>query len=657
MGFEELQGAVDVSAALTPPTAEELAFAEEKLNDEKALGLVLTDLSTTVKFVSSKNKPSSLDQADNDFRALVSPKKWKNSDEYRSSLSMPLILEVIESLLPQIFLAFFSDKQPFILTAQGTTSQEAARAASKVLKWAVKKSGFKEGIRQILKSCLQYGTGVGKWGGEKGVEQKKKYTRGTKGDEAGKVVSERVEVPYFCPKFERIDLRNVFVDPALRTQDIRDGKFVIVQKFITANDLDELRDDPTYKNIPSREKLKEILAAKTEATVDGALASKAETLRDEQAERQNVETSFDPLQQPLELLEYVTPDRIITILQQKIVIRNGENDDYCGFVSESFIDVLNAFYGLGIGTLLRGEQKLQAGVANRWIDSLDLILNPAFTQEGGVAAKSQNVGLAPGKLLNNGKMEPVEIPSVTAEALQALAVADTRARRRVGANFGPDMPTQAMRTAEGVQEFTSGIETRTQYFVERFADNVFIPSLEALLVQCKENMTPDDINRVLTEEEQHAYDGDILEFYNGFYGIEVLSSVKLAAKRAMLSLVPSFIQLFSAKPVQDSMLIGAKKFDWSAFAQDMMDLAGWDYNGWIVEATPDDLKRAMMLNPAAIKAQSDQALQQNKQQNDLELESAKGDVRAGIQVVKHILDESAAENEPEKPLATRPSKE
>jgi hypothetical protein len=48
---------------------------------------------------------------------------------------------------------------------------------------------------------------------------------------------------------------------------------------------------------------------------------------------------------------------------------------------------------------------------------------------------------------------------------------------------------------------------------------------------------------------------------------------------------------------------------------------------------------------------------QVEHQNDLELESAKGDVRAGIQVVKHVLDQSAAENEPEKPLATRSSKE
>jgi hypothetical protein len=635
-------------------TPEEVKFSDEQLEDQKALGLVLTDAAMAAKFLSSKALPASWNQNDDDFRAFVAAEDWPGSPgKKKAHLSMPQILEVIESLLPQIFLAFFSDKTPFILTAQGTTPPAAARAASKILKWAVKKSGFKEGIRQILKSCLLYGTGIGKWSGEKGVTRKKKYSREDK-----QIVADTVDVPYFCPKFERVDLRNVLVDPALRTSDIRDAKYVIFQSFITANDLDEMRDDPTYKNIPSRAQLKEILASKSEGTTDNVPGTKVQSFRENQAERQVAETSSDPLQQPLELLEYWTKDRVITVLQSKIVIRNSENDDEGGFVSESFIDVLNSFYGFGIGFLLLGEQKLQAGVVNKWLDSLALILSPAFHRRKGVGAGSQNISIGPGKVVNDdGELAPLEVQSVSNEALQALALSESRARRRVGANFGPDMPTQAMRTAEGVQEFTSGIELKTQYFVERFADNVFIPGLEALLCLCKDNMTPEDINRVLTEEEGHAFDGDILDFYNGLYGIEVLSSTKLAAKRAMIGLVTPLMQLFQSKPVQDSMLIQSKKLDYNEFLNQVIDLVGWDAPGLIVEATPEDIQRAQMLNPAAIKAQSDAALQNQDHQNSLELESAKGDVRAGIQVVKHVLDQSAAENEPEKPLATRPAGE
>jgi hypothetical protein len=654
MGFETLPGAVSEGAALAPLTPDEVKFSDEQLEDQKALGLVLVDAAMAEKFLSSKALPAAWNQNDDDFRALVAQKDWDGaSGKKRANLSMPQILEVIESLLPQIFLAFFSDKTPFILTPQGTTPAPAARAASKILTWAIKKSGFKEAIRQILKSCLLYGTGIGKWSGEKGVERKKKYSRVDK-----QIVSDSVDTPYFCPKFERVDLRNVLIDPAVRTSDIRDAKYVIFQAFVTANDLDDMRDDPTYKNIPSRAQLKEILAAKSEGTTDSVPGTKTESWRENQAERQTAETSSDPLQQPLELLEYWTKDRVITVVQRKLVIRNSENNDDGGFVSESFIDVLNAFHGYGIGFLLLGEQKLQAGVVNAWIDSLALILSPSFHRRKGVGAGSQNIQISPGKVVNDdGELEPLEVQSVSNEAMQALALSESRARRRVGANFGPDMPTQAMRTAEGVQEFTAGIETRTQYFVERFAENVFIPGLEALLCLCKDNMTPEDINRVLTEEEGHAFDGDILDFYNGMYGIEVLSSTKLAAKRAMIGMVTPLLQLFQAAPVQQSLLTQAKKLDYAELLNQVIELVGWESNGLIVDATPEDLARAQQLNPAAIKAQSDMARTQQEHANQLELESAKGDVRAGIQVVKHVLDQSAAENEPEKPLATRSSKE
>jgi hypothetical protein len=84
-------------------------------------------------------------------------------------------------------------------------------------------------------------------------------------------------VPYWCPTFEYVDVRNILVDPSVRTSDIRDAKYVILQKFITANDLDELREDDTYKNVPTRDALRTILAAKGEGAIDSVSGAKAET--------------------------------------------------------------------------------------------------------------------------------------------------------------------------------------------------------------------------------------------------------------------------------------------------------------------------------------------------------------------------------------------
>jgi len=146
----------------------------------------------------------------------------------------------------------------------------------------------------------------------------------------------------------------------------------------------------------------------------------------------------------------------------------------------------------------------------------------------------------------------------------------------------------------------------------------------------------------------------------------VLSSTKLASKRSMVSLVPTLMQFFAAGPVQTAFTIQNKKLDFASFTEDLLDLAGWDYNDLIVDMTPEDAQRALQLNPAAIKANADSALEDKKAQQAQQLEQTKGDVRGGLQVVKHILDQSGAHDEaqrglmanllsaPQAPLANQP---
>lgn len=649
MGFETLKQAIDPGLALGPLTPEQTKFADEKLSDASALGIVLQDIGYAERYVGSKARPQEWNDVDNLYRAVVQPKTWEGSNQARAHLGMPLILEVVESMLPQIHLGFFSDKtRPFTLIAKGTTTQGAARATGKVLEWGVKQSGFKEEIRKILKSCLLYGTGVGKWGWSISTRKLTKFTR-----EDGDIVATTDEVTHSVPTFEFIELGNLLVDPSVRSHDIRNAKFVIMQKFVTAYELDEMRTDELFKGIPTRDELREILATKSEPASDSMAATKVENFRTLQAERQDSEVSSDPLMQPIEVLEYWTQDRVIVVLGRKIVIRNDENEyDELPFVSCAFIDVLKSFFGLGIGKLLEGEQKLEAGVANMWIDSLNLTMSPAFHRKKGVGPSAQNIFVSPGRVVNDdGELAPLQVPSVTAEALQAIQSSEARGRRRVGANFGPDMPNQAMRTAEGVQEFTSGIQVRTQYFIELFAEFVFVPVLEAFVAMAKNNLTPKDIDNILTEQDGKAFEGDDhLAIYNGQYAIEVLSSTKLAGRRAMATLVPTLMQLFSAAPVQQALITQNKKLDMAEFLEQVIDLTGWDAPGLIVDMTPDDLNRALAQNPQAMRNQGMLQLQQAKHDDDMELESAKGDVRGGLQVVKHILDQSGKHDEAQRGL-------
>jgi len=645
-GFEKLAGAVEPSTLLAMPAAEDVAFEGEQLDDATALSMVLADASIAEKFLQSKGRPQEWNTLDELYRASVKIDKWPNGQP-KAHLSMPVVMEVVEMILPQSHLAFFSDKQPFLLTAKGKTTQAAARAAAKVLVWAIKCAGFKEEIRKMLKSCLLYGFCVGKWGWRSGTKPQKVYKRGAEGIE-----SHTTDVDMSEPTFDYVDLRNVLVDPALRSHDIRNSRYVIQQSFITAEDLDELREE--FDNIPSRDALRKILAAKEEPTTDSLRGSKEQPSRDLQAEQQGVETSIDPLKQPLELLEYWTKDRVIVVLQRKIVLRNEENEFDClPFVSCSFIDVLGAAYGFGIGKLLEGEQKFQIGTINAWVNSLSLVMSPAFHRKKGLTPGSQTIQIGPGTVVNDdGDLTPLPIQNITDQAMLAVQSSEARSRRRVGANFGSDMPTQAMRTAEGVHEFTAGLQVKLQYFVENFSDLVFLPALESFICMAKDRLTPDEINAILTEEDGKAFEGEILEVYNGYYGLEALSSTKLAARRAMAAMLPMLMQLVSAQPVQDSLALQGKKIDYAELVNQMLDLSGWDAPGIVVDMSPADQQRAAMSNPAMMKMMAEKQKMDQQQQNTLEQIEATATGRAGVQVVRHILDESKAP-EPQAPLPTR----
>lgn len=653
MGFEQLKQAIIEPAVLTQA---DVAFNNEKLSDEAALTIVKADADSAITYIQGKGFPTSWDEADDLYRGYVKPRTWPGTEVARANLSMHLILEVVEKLMPELHLSFFSDEQPFILEPKGKTTPEAARARGKVLAWALRQSNFKEQIRQNLKQCLLYGYTVGKFGWEERTEIIKTYSRKppativagnsqihVETEESDEVVIKKTPVTINRPTFSNLELRTVLIDPKLREQDPRKGRFIIYQKFVTADDLVDLAKDDCYSNVPTKQQLRVILAANSEPTVDSLQGVKNLAWRDLQAEPQvSGPTPGDPLKQPLEILEYWTDDRVITVLQRCIVIRNEEHEfSVKPFTGVAFIDVPGSAYGFGIAKLLSGEQRFETGVLNTWIDQLALLLNPTFQTTKGLSSGTQNIKFSPGKVITEtAELKPLITPSVTQEALGAIESSETRANRRIGSNGGSDMPTQALRTAQGVNAYQSDVTNRLQYFIDIFSDLVFIPTLNAFIEMCNDHLTPSQIKTILSDADGKAYAGDIMEVYNATTSVDVLTTTKLAARKATAQLIPMLIQLVSAAPVQDSLSQQGNKFNYAELIQEALDLAGWDADALIVPMTAEDQQRAQQMNPALQKAQADQAVEQSKQQGALQQIEEKTTGKAGLEIVKHILTES-----------------
>ncbi len=660
-----MNNALDEGQALAPINQEEVevAISEEQYEDAAALKIVLQDTIAAETYLTSKSLVQQWDTDDDIYRAYVKPKTWPNSEIPRANLGMPIVMEIIDNhLLPSVHMAFFSDKQPFLLEPKGKTSNEAAEAMSKLLMWAIRQSDFKEEIRLVEKSILQYGYGLGKWGWETCTEDLITYELAgqpaavpagpdqvsIETEASDTVISKIVPQVISKPTFSQINLRNVLVDPTCNRQDCRKARFIIFQSFTDVDGLQELRDTEGYKNIPSDEELTQILTAKNEPTKNSLRASQSNRFHEFDAQKPQEQVVSDPLKQPLELLEYWTHDSVVTVLQRTIIIRNEKHGlGRIPFNGCAFVDVLNSMYGYGVTKLLNGEQRFQQGVVNSWIDGLALKLNPAFQTQKGLTNSRQNISIAPGLVVNEqAELKPLSTETVSAEALNAIANSEARATRRVAANGGTELPSAALRTAEGVQAFSASLTTKLQYFIEIFADLVFIPVLEAFVEMCKAKLKPSDIRRILAETDAKAFEGNILDIYNGTFSFEVLSSTKLAARKASASVLPLLIQLFSAQPVQDSLVTQKKKVDYEYVLEEALELSGWPVDRVVVDMTDADMQRATQQQPAAVKGQADASLLAQKHQFDLENIQEQGMAKAGVKVVQAILKQAEENGQP-----------
>lgn len=661
-GFEELRGAVDLGAALAPLTVKDVSF-DEGWDDDTALGIVIADVNTAIAFEQAKNFFSNMEQADDLVRQYVRVRPWPNTDKPRSALGMPVVVEAIEKILPALHMAIWgSGKDPFQVEPIGNTTAEAARARQHILRWAIKHSDFKEGSRLTMKNILTYGYGLGTVGWASEEKEIRKYK--LSGDGRG-VERDFKKKTIVCPTYEAANLRNIVIDSACQTQDPRKGKFYAKRIPVTAYDLDGMRDDPTYNypdshpdeelrgktRIPSREDLARILVNKEEPTVDSMQGLKGNESREFQAQKDTLPTSKDPLAQPLELLEYWTKDRVVTVLQKKIVIRNEQHDfGKLNLFGCAFIDILNSAFGFGISKLLAGEQRLQQGVLNTWIDSLALILNPVFQMAKSVLGSGgQNISIAPGKVVTTeGELKPLVTPSVSQEAMGAIEASEVRSNRRVGAEGGSNTPTQALRTGSGVQAFQGDVTQRLQYFLEIYIDLLFVPVLESFLELCADKLTPDEINEILVAAEGKAYQGSILNVYNAETQIQIIAGTKLIARQAAAQIVPMITQLVANEAVQDALVVQGTKFEFSEFAKEYFELMGWDIDALFVPMTPDDQQRAQQMNPAAARAQGEMQLQSQKHKDELDSIDAKASVAVETAVVKQTLKshlESAAQGD------------
>lgn len=635
-------------------------------SDDASLRLVVQDARRAEDFETNKSFTMGWQSSVALYQSPQSPKYWQGTSVEAASIPFFTVATSVNSLTPQIINGLFSENPPFMIQERPGTTAQAARAVGSLLAYQLEDINFKEELRLGTTNNILFGTEIYKWGWEKYTKERTIYKRANPtvtlpaqipGAEDVQISDDEfeeevVEEVIDRPVFEHIvNLKHVLVDPGLNVPDIRKAKYVIHRMYMTWNDLDKLRERPGFE-IPSQEKLLELFLPPQEPVEAATNETGSRSAQwDAASEPRYEQTTINPFDEPLEILERWDNDTYIVVLQKKLVICNVQNPyGKIPFLSCGWWDVPDAFWSLGIGRTIGAEQVLQQGITNIWLDQAALKLNGVYVRVKGKSIPTQNIRLRPGAIIDvdeKGAFEPLKNPDAVPDAQQHLILSQSRAEQVSGANeaasqgiAGSSGHSNLARSAAGANLIASGSGNRISDFIEKMANQVIIPFLYEVYEMNRRMLPISQLKYILNDELQDAYlkeGGDLTDILNARVKFSILAGAKMQARRNMAQALPIMTQFLTNQQTSEQLAIQNKKVDVAEIVRMQFEMSEWkNYNDVIVEMTPEDQQRMqqIQMGPAIAKAQTQQQLEEQKYEHQQKLADEENTARAARDVLR-----------------------
>jgi hypothetical protein len=451
--------------------------------------------------------------------------------------------------------------------------------------------------------------------------------------------AEDIEVTRNRPVFERCNLGEIFIDPTwANPNQLWKAKWIIHCRYLNYDDLQRLRDNDEY-DIPSDEVLRAIFAPESEEQtegIDGVEESLTANMSIHHAARRDEDYSEDPLMKPLQVLEWWDKTQVRVVLQQKCVIRNNQHKlPDKPFFSANYWDIDNAGYGMGVGRIAGADQRVEQGMLNALLDILAFAVQPeyAVARAANVPTQDQRRRLGGIRMVDGADATKaialVAQPQVPPDAWRAIQAVVGSSEGATGADQAtvqgsiPGRGSSIVRSGTGAGAVASASSARLQSPVERVCDGVLIPFLKFMFAMIKERMPISEIRDVLAERAEDL-ETDFQDFLEMPVRFETLAGTKLAARNKMAQALPFLLEVFGNQALVAQLGETGWKVNAMELVNMVLDMSGWkNKRDLIVMMTDQEKQQQMMNNPAAIKAQADNAQLQQKHQNDMELEDKK----------------------------------
>lgn len=611
--------------------------------EDSALALVIQATQRSEKFLMARLWLSEWRVAKQLYDAPSKQEYWRDTRVPRANNTFPLVAQHVRAILDMAVPALFPALTPFEVDPNTGTPREVARGWSVVLSQQLREAQVKKQVRLLMKDALIFGTGLGKFGFESYERERILYKRAVAPEripapvsgqpdiimdteESDELVEYTIKEQVTRPIFKRIEINQLMVSPDLRTPDVRDAQFVVYRDYLTIRDLNRLRDFEGYM-IPGEEELK-LLAAPPAETAPSTMVETEGTQWPTQGHRalpRNQDSSPDPMDHKLEVLEYWTNDTCIVVLQRKLVIRNMHNPfGIIPFVSTFWDDIPGTFYSYGIARRVGGIQTHIQGLRNKRMDDINLNMQNMWKVLKGDNIAAQPIKAYPGAIFKVSSMdnfEPLAKQPVLTEAYKEEEVLVSDAEKTTGANPMLVQGGQAssgkatgMRTAAGASAVAGAAGARIQSFVDVTADQVLIPILYSFLKMDRMWLKPSVMRKIvgktLWQSMQRAHDGDLLVDMTNNSDIELkmVAASNMAAKEKMAQALPLEGQIYMSPAVQSGLAAAGLKVNWVEYSRRMEWATGWDSpDDIIIPQTPEDKQNAMQSNPKVIDMKATQA--------------------------------------------------
>ena len=679
MRVQELPGAVPYGETALPIGPKDVAFVDQARSDESMMREANMNLEESESFIATRGLIGRWNLAEIMLAAWVQPIKWKGSDQFRSHLGIPLVAEQFYSIHSVVNQTLFGGYQVFKVDATSGTPLSCADAQQAILNAELKTCGFKgvsakTEMREVTYDGLFYGFGVAHYGWQtlkKDIIKKKHrdntITTSVNGSlvtipqpskDEDDIVDQVVGVMEVnMPKFEHVPIRRCRYAPDLRRGDPRCAEWFGRIIYLSAYDLDGLRNTKGWK-IPTREQLVRLTTPEMQdqaptnpldtlgSNTGNPILQQTTTPQKAYPESYTQRTTHDPLARKFAAFDYWTGTRHCIVLSKEYTILNETHQfgrpPFLGFC---FRNAPDSAHGYGIAYWLTDFQRVCQGVVNAFLDDLNLNLMGTYTAPAGTNNSAQAQWIFPGKVFKsdpNGEFKPLTRNAINAqEPLSVIGQMKAWASSISGAGLGTlgSNPGKSgdVRVPGAAEAMQSGENIKLQDLVDVISEQVLIPFLE-FCIEHNQKLKPSQIRAMLSQELGDAFKQTPLDILNGSYRVEISAGTRLIAREAINKTLGVLETFLSAPGTKEMLAVQAMKIDANAMFTALFDAFGAPYKEKIVVPMDDDDKARAAADSQAAQAQSKLAMIQAQGEVKKGVDDNQAENRMLIETGKHTLN-------------------